>query len=433
MSLADGVQPRLVVAAIAAALGVVIGSGNTPRAAADGAGQGAAGLAGAPGPAAAPGHAEALGQTDAAGPTRPDPSREVSPDASGAPDRAPAPTPTVYRWETFTEADGLPSHKGLAVAVDGDRVWIGTDKGLVRLEDGKLETFTTDDGLAHDVVINLKVDEATGDLWIATVAGLTRYSAGKFRTFTQLDSGLQNDMVYCVEVDGPHVWAATAAGISRYDTRTDQWDIWNETNAPMHEPWTYGVTAGPEHVFVGAWGGGLLEYDKTAGRWKDYVDPDHEMELDVFPDDGIVHDIVSFVDYEDGRVWVATYFGLSVFDGTRWKGYFEENSGLVGNFINVVRARGAVGWMGTDRGISSFDGALWRTYTRADDGTGLVVISDAEGTVLERIATPTAPAHNYVLGIDFQGEDIWISTEDGISRGTPDPAEDEQHDVVTVT
>ena len=352
----------------------------------------------------------------------------VATPAAPAPAPAPTPssvsTPTVYRWETLTEADGLPSYKGMAVAVDGDRVWIGTDEGLVRYEGGELTTYTRADGLGHDVVINLRLDPVTGDLWIATVAGLTRYSAGKFETFTQLNSGLQNDMVYCVEVDGPHVWAATAAGISRLDTRTGQWDIWNETNAPMHEPWTYGVTAGPEHVYVGAWGGGLLEYDKATGHWKDYVDPDHEMEIDVFPDDGIVHDIVSFVDEEAGRVWVATYFGLSLFDGTRWKGYFEENSGLAGNFINFVKARGPVGWLGTDRGLSSFDGTHWRTYTRTEDGRGRVVITDVDGNVLRTVDTATGPANDYVLGIDFQGEDIWISTEHGISRGTPDRAAD---------
>ena len=338
----------------------------------------------------------------------------------------PAATATVYRWTTYTEDDGLPSYKGLAVTVDGDRVWIGTDRGLVRMEDGEVTTYTAADGLAHDVVINMALDPATGDLWIGTVAGLTRYSAGKFETFTQLNSGLQNDMVYCVEVDGPHVWAATAAGVSRYDTRTDQWSIWNETNAPMHEPWTYGVTTSASHVYVGAWGGGLLEYDKDTGVWKDYVDPDHEMEIDVFPDDGIVHDIVSFIDHDRGTVWVGTYFGLSVFDGTRWKGYFEKDSGLASDFINFVAARNGVGWIGTDRGLSSFDGERWRTYTRTEEG-GLVVVTDAEGNVLQRIETATGPAHDYVLGIDFQGEDIWISTENGVSRGTPDRAADRTH------
>jgi hypothetical protein len=29
----------------------------------------------------------------------------------------------------------------------------------------------------------------------------------------------------------------------------------------------------------------------------------------------------------------------------------------------------------------------------------------------------TAPAHNYVLGVDFQGDDIWVATAKGLSHG----------------
>jgi hypothetical protein len=29
----------------------------------------------------------------------------------------------------------------------------------------------------------------------------------------------------------------------------------------------------------------------------------------------------------------------------------------------------------------------------------------------------SAPAHNYILGVDFQGDDIWVATAKGLSRG----------------
>ena len=41
---------------------------------------------------------------------------------------------------------------------------------------------------------------------------------------------------------------------------------------------------------------------------------------------------------------------------------------------------------------------------------------DAAGKVT-RIATDTAPAHNYILGVDFQGDDIWVATAKGLSHG----------------
>ncbi|HEC42302.1 MAG TPA: regulator, partial [Bacteroides sp.] len=46
---------------------------------------------------------------------------------------------------------------------------------------------------------------------------------------------------------------------------------------------------------VHAWGGGVIEYNTANGQFRDYTDPDGEMELDLFPDDGLVHDITTGV------------------------------------------------------------------------------------------------------------------------------------------
>ena len=173
-----------------------------------------------------------------------------------------------FRWENFTTANGLPDNRVYNVCVDGDRIWAGTDNGLALYENGKWRVFTTADGLAHRAVLYLALDKKTHTLWIATMGGLSRYSAGRIDTFTQLNSGLPNDVVYGVTVQGDLVWAATAAGAARYDTRTNQWSIFNERNTPMEEIWTYNVSAGEDKVYYAVWGGGVLEYDvKTnAGR-----------------------------------------------------------------------------------------------------------------------------------------------------------------------
>lgn len=327
----------------------------------------------------------------------------------------------VYHWKTFTSKDGLPSDKIFSLHADGDRVWIGTYEGLALYDNGKFRTYTVEDGLSHNFILSIEVDENTGDVWIGTGSGLTRYSAGKFEVFNQFNSGLANDFVYHVLVDGKNLWAATAAGVSHYDMHTGQWMIWNELNAPMHEPWTYSVTAEHGRIYVGAWGGGLIEYDYEKKHWKDYTDPDGEMEVDIFPDDGVVHDIISSVASDDDIVWVATYFGLSLFDGARWKGYFDHTSGLVSNFINYVDVKGPVGWLCTDRGLSTFDRVTWRTFLRKENGQGEIVVSDVDGKEIRRIQTPTAIAHNYVQSVAFQNEKVWVGTEGGLSVGEPTP------------
>lgn len=334
-----------------------------------------------------------------------------------APAPAPGLLPVVQEWRTFTKSDGLPSDKVYAVRVGDDRVWAGTDAGLAYYEDGRWTVLTAADGLAHDVVLSIDVNEEIGDVWIGTAGGLNRWSAGRLETFDQFNSGLVNDVVYGVSSEGEYLWAATAAGVSRLNTYTGRWEIFNEQNAPMHEPWTYGVDVHEGVAYIAAWGGGALEYDSATGRWRDHRDPDGEMEIDLFPDDGLVHDITTAVSHDEGVLWVATYFGLSRYDGVRWRGYFDHDSGLASNFINFVRARGQVAWVCTDQGLNTFDGTTWVTYRRDDEtGGGEVLISD--GTASVRRTAASTIAHNYVLGIDFEDDRVWVATAQGLSLGS---------------
>jgi ligand-binding sensor domain-containing protein len=321
------------------------------------------------------------------------------------------------QWRTFTRRDGLPSDKIHCVKVNGETVWIGTDAGLVRYKGGEFKTYTVDDGLAHPVVLAIDVSPITGDIWVATMGGLNRFSAGRFDKFDQFNSGLSNDVVYGVACERDYVWAATANGASRLKTRTGQWKIFNEKSAPMHEPWAYSVTANDGMVYIAVWGGGVVEYNTESGRWRDYRDPDKEMEIDLFPNDGLVHDVTASVSFEDGNLWVGTYFGLSRYNGVRWWGYFDHDSGLVSNFINFVKARGPVAWICTDKGLSSFDGESWVTYRKASEGKGGEVLISDSANVIDKKRTHTSIAYNYVLGVDFQGDTLWVATSKGLSQG----------------
>jgi ligand-binding sensor domain-containing protein len=326
--------------------------------------------------------------------------------------------PHYSQWETFDTGDGLPSEKALCVLATEDEVWVGTDRGLARYRGGTWTTYTRADGLAHDAVLSIARDADTGDTWIATMGGLTHYSAGRFHTFTQLNSGLVNDVVYGVTAHRGDVWAATAAGTSRYRIGPDRWVIYDETNTPMHEIWCYSVTAAGDRVYLAVWGAGLLEYQIDRDRWKHYRDPDGEMEIDLFRDDGLVHDVVASVTVDDAqRVWVATYFGLSSYDGRRWRNFMDHDSPLASNFVNFVRAHGTTCWIGTDNGLNASDRENWWSYRR-DPETGRATVTwHPTGGPAEQLSPETIFPHNYILGIDFQGDDIWIATELGAARG----------------
>ncbi len=345
--------------------------------------------------------------------------------------------PRVYtQWESFHKEEGLPANKVYTIAVDGDRVWAGTEGGLALYENGKWSTFGVEDGLVYPAVLCLAIDPETRDVWAGTMKGLSHYSAGRFENFTQFNSGLPNDVVFGVCVENQNIWVATTSGTARFHAKESKWDVYTPANSPQHEPWGYFVTYGDGKVYAALWGGGVLEFDIATQGWKSYLDPDGEMEIDVFRDDGLIHVITTSVSYVDKVLWVSTYFGMSRYDGRHWRGYIEGDSGLPSNFINMVKARHNVAWVCTDRGLGTVNGDTnhWVSYVPTDPvwahsrspvgaegplegtkGWEARIYDDAK--LIQTVKLEHGLANNHIYWADFQGDDVWVATSKGISHG----------------
>jgi len=234
-------------------------------------------------------------------------------------------------------------------------------------------------------------------------------------------------VVYGVAVDGEAVWAATAAGLSRYDLATETWAIFDTSNTLMHEPWCYAVTVGGGHTYTAVWGSGVLVRDNSTGQFRVHRDPDHEMEIDLFRDDGLIHDVTSAIALgDDGTLWIGTYFGLSRYRDHRWRSWYAAESGLAGDFINFMRADGDKIWIGTDTGVSRFDSETWQTWRRGKDGAGfdLEITRESGGSLT--LHPPTGPPSDTIFGMDVQGGDVWLATAAGLAHGiagSPSPAD----------
>jgi len=330
--------------------------------------------------------------------------------------------PYVYtNWKHFTVKDGLPNDHIFAVRAVGSKVWIGTEDGLACYDKrtGKIRSWREKDGLPWRVVSSLDVNPKTGELWIGLFGGgLVRFSGGRFDHFHQLNSGLVNDVVYGVAVENDNIWAATTAGASRYNTVSKKWTIYTEKNAPMEEIWNYGVSYDDGKVYLGIWGSGVLEFDVATEKWKDYLDPDGEMEIDLYRDDGIVHVITTGTSYVEGILWVSSYFGMCRYDGRHWRGYYAHETGLPSDFGNAVKGRSAhEAWFSTDKGLgvlADFPTDTWVTYTRdAKTVAGKAVISRGK-KVLKTVNLQKSLPHNYVLWVEIDGDDAWVGTSKGL-------------------
>lgn len=330
--------------------------------------------------------------------------------------------PYVYtRWKQFTVKEGLPNDHIFAVKADGPRVWVGTEDGLACIDKatGSIRKWGEKDGLPWRAVTGIDVNPKTGDVWLALFGGgLARFSGGRFDHWHQLNSGLVNDVVYAVAIENDNVWAATTAGASRFNTVTGEWTIFTEKNAPMEEIWNYGVTYNDGKVYLAIWGSGVLEFDVATQKWKEYIDPDGEMEIDLYRDDGIVHVITTGVSYIEKVLWISTYFGNCRYDGRHWRGFYNKEGGPPSDFTNNLKARSAnEAWFCTDKGLgvlADFPSDTWIQYTAGPrPPAGKAVVKRGQ-EVLETVDLEIGPPHSFIICADLDGSDAWIGTSKGL-------------------
>lgn len=76
------------------------------------------------------------------------------------------------RWRTYTTVEGLPGNHVFMLHKDADgQIWIGTNKGLARLQDGKFKVMTRADGLLADNVFAMTTTP-DGGKWIGSYGGV---------------------------------------------------------------------------------------------------------------------------------------------------------------------------------------------------------------------------------------------------------------------
>ena len=92
-------------------------------------------------------------------------------------------------------------------------LWIGTDgNGLLKYKNGKFEKFTTDQGLADNVVWCI-YEDVEENIWIGTGGGgISKYKDGKFTNLTQ-ENGLSSNYIWSIYKDkSGSLWAGSDGG-----------------------------------------------------------------------------------------------------------------------------------------------------------------------------------------------------------------------------
>lgn len=111
-------------------------------------------------------------------------------------------------------ADDLPNVHARVLLEDQDgSVWVGTSGGgVVRWRPGRIEAFTTTQGLAGNDVRALAQD-AGGRTWVGTEAGLSVIDAGRISTWRREHGLMDNAVTSLAPGSEGRVWVTTARSV----------------------------------------------------------------------------------------------------------------------------------------------------------------------------------------------------------------------------
>jgi PAS domain S-box-containing protein len=250
-------------------------------------------------------------------------------------------------------------------------LWIGTyGGGLTRYHEGKFTTYTTAEGLAHNMVRAIS-EGRDGSLWIGTNSGLSRFKDGKFTTYTTRE-GLSNDYVRAVYEDQHgQLWVGTTNGLDQFkDGRFVRYYTVDELGQHNVKPVHAIGESRDGSLWFGLYGGGLNRLKD--GKLTAYTSKQ-----------GLSNDLITAL-YEDraGSLWVGTHGGgLNRFQGSKFTAYTKQQGLSHNSVVSIYEDREGNLWVGTlgHGGLNRFRDGKFATYTTQEGLGGERTWSIAEG------------------------------------------------------
>jgi len=302
-------------------------------------------------------------------------------------------------------------------------LWIGTNGGgLIALKDQVFKSYTTQDGLSHDIVRTIYEDEK-GGLWIGTIGGGLNYLfEAKIEVYTKA-AGLLDNNITCMTAEASgNFLIGTKGGLSIYTNG-------RFSAHPLFEGIPFSIRTmirdREGHIWIGTDGGGLF-----------HLRNGHVSRLT--KKEGLTSNKICWL-YEDraGSLWIGTLGGglNRLFHGKISK--FTRAQGLSNNDVQAIyEDREGNLWIGTNGGgLNRLINGKFKTYLAGEGVTqnfmwslyrdrrdNLWASNDVGELLLYKDGqlTPSLPSlGNRITSIceDRTGA-LWLGTVNGLMRRT---------------
>lgn len=188
-----------------------------------------------------------------------------------------------------------------------------------------------------------------------------KVGADATQKFTHFRVGNKN--VKRIYADGDTVWVGTSGGAVRYDTRTDEYKLFDTQSGLLSNGVFYVGRLG-EHVAVGTYGGGLALLDAKTEKWDTYNIPEGL-------GDAFVYDVLKA---RNGDVWVATWSGVNRIKGgdlknrSQWELHTVQSTkgGLPNDWVyGLAEGKNGEIWLATEGGLSRYKNGEWESWNHA--------------------------------------------------------------------
>ncbi|HEU4872924.1 MAG TPA: two-component regulator propeller domain-containing protein [Pyrinomonadaceae bacterium] len=314
----------------------------------------------------------------------------------------------------------LPNTRISALRVDREgALWIATAGGLARMRHGRLETFTSTNGLSSNLVLSI-FEDREGSMWVGTEAGgLNLLKSKKFNTYTTRE-GLPNDLVKAIYQDPQGgIWiGSNGGGLTLF--KNGKFTTWTTREGLSSDVVLSLAGDASGTIWIGTPDG--------LNRFRD-----GKFQIFTFAD-GLSNDLVRsvFVD-RSGVLWVGTRDGLNSFRDNEFTTYTTQD-GLANNFIGAIYedSRGNL-WVGTLGGLSKIKDGKFQTFTTKEGLSSNTVISlyeDAAGDLWigtnggglnllhgDKFVSFTALSADVIYRIlEDKQQNLWCSSNKGIFR-----------------
>lgn len=286
---------------------------------------------------------------------------------------------SLHETERYTRESGLAGTGVYEMLADRQgNIWVCGDRGLTRIHNGTLSTFTTKEGLSEQL-LNAAFVDREGNLWIGTDGGgLNVLKDGIFTSYS-VKEGMPHNNTWTVFEDRKlNLWVGTDEGLVLFDQTTGVRRVYTRKDGMSHRLiWSLAGDTGN-----GLWVGTINGLNRIVNER--IVPLPKELQFD----DQAINTLLTD---RNGVLWVGTSGnGLyAVHDNRRTK--IGSERGITSEFINVLAE---------DRNGNILIGT---------DGDGLLILRN--DTVRARYTVKDGLTSNFIysLYVDAQNN-YWVGT-----------------------